>query len=63
MNMDKRGWTTVKVTVSPVCKELPKGGVYNRLEKHLIHRKEPWNDVIERLLDFFEMNGGKNNNG
>jgi hypothetical protein len=49
--MKERGWTTIAVHVSPPSKEKPKGGVYNRLEKLLQYRKEPWNDALERILD------------
>lgn len=54
MDMVKRGWTSIAVTVSPPNKDFPKGGVYNRLEKLLVRRKESWNSVIERLLDAYE---------
>ena len=52
--MKKRGWTSIAVSFSPPTKEHPKGGVYNRLEKLLVRRKESWNSVIERLLDAYE---------
>lgn len=54
MDMDTRGSTTIAVSVGKPSKDLPKGGVYNRLEKLLNHRKEPWNTVLERVLDFYE---------
>ena len=32
------------------------GFLFARMEKLLVHRKEPWNDVLTRLLDFYEDN-------
>jgi predicted P-loop ATPase/GTPase len=54
MDMDKLGWTSIAVSVSPPTKEIPKGGAYNRMEKLLLHRKEPWNMVVLRLLDYWD---------
>jgi hypothetical protein len=54
MDMDTRGWTPIAVSVSKPTKDLPKGGSYNRMEKLLLHRKEPWDAVVVRLLDFWD---------
>ena len=56
MDMNKPGTTTITITVGPSSQRMPRGGNYNRMEKLLVHRKEPWNDVLTRLLDFYEDN-------
>jgi len=56
MDMKQRGSTTINVSVSPPTRERPRGGVYNRLEKLLKYKRETWDEVIERLLDFYEAN-------
>lgn len=48
------GTTTISISVGPSTKDAPKGGNYNRMEKILVHRKEPWNDVLTRLLDYWD---------
>ena len=54
MDMATRGWTTISVSVSPPCKQFPKGGTYQRLERLLLYKKETWDEVIIRLLDHYE---------
>jgi hypothetical protein len=54
MDMHKRGWTTVSLTVSKPSPDNPKGGTYNRLEKFLKYKRETWDEVIARLIDVAE---------
>jgi hypothetical protein len=51
MDMHKRGWTTIAVTVGPPSNTHPKGGTYERLEKRLKYRKQSWDEVVTELLD------------
>jgi len=51
MDMYKRGWTTVALTVGKPTAEKPKGRTYNRLEGRLKYRKQSWDEVVEDLLD------------
>jgi hypothetical protein len=51
MDMHKRGWTTIAVTVGPRSTTLPKGGTYDRLEQRLKYRKQSWDEVVSDLLD------------
>lgn len=52
--MQKRGWVPVALKVSKPCEEYPKGGTYQRLEKLLLSKRESWDEVITRLLDYWE---------
>lgn len=54
MDMHKRGWTTIAVTVGQPSKERPKGGTYERLEARLKYRKQSWDEVVSELLDIAE---------
>lgn len=54
MDMNKHGTTTITISVGPQSQKHPRGGNYNRMERLLIHRKEPWDDVLTRLLDHYE---------
>ena len=56
MDMTVPGTTTITISVGPSNPKQPRGGNYNRMEKLLVHRKEPWNDVLTRLLDYYEDN-------
>jgi hypothetical protein len=56
MDMHKRGWTTIAVTVGLPTPERPRGGTYERLEKRLQYRKQSWDEVITELLDESEKN-------
>lgn len=42
--MEQRGWTPVAISMKN----------YLRLEKRLEHRKQPWDDVIGKILDKLE---------
>ena len=52
--MYQRGYTTIAVSAGKPTKDKPKGGVYDRLDKLASHRKEPFGDIVERLLDFHD---------
>jgi hypothetical protein len=54
MDMKVPGTTTMTISVGPPTTRHPRGGNYNRMEKLLVHRKEPWDDVLTRLLDYYE---------
>lgn len=54
MDITKTGTTTISISVGLSNPKQPKGGTYNRLNSLLVHRKEPWNDVITRLLDYWD---------
>ena len=54
VDLTKPGITTVQVTVGPPTQTMPKGGVYNRMDKLLLCKGETWDSVISRILDYWD---------
>lgn len=56
MDVNRNGTTTITITVGPISKTQPRGGSYNRLMSLMQYRRETWNDVLSRVLDYYEDN-------
>jgi hypothetical protein len=54
MDMYARGSTTITIKVSKPCKEFPKGGTYDRLDRLKLFEAEPFDNIVSRLLDIGE---------
>ena len=48
MNINQRGFATEKINVPEL----------DRLDKLALHKREPYTEIIKRLLDFWDENHG-----
>jgi hypothetical protein len=54
LDTTKTGKTTATLSYGPASSQYPKGGTLTRLNAIAVHPSEPWDSVIQRLLDFYD---------